>query len=676
MSISFIVGTERFLLTPEEYSKSALLKELVDLDPTAREVEVQCTCEEFTIVYNFLKFEKIPSMTEFSLIEYFGLSFRDSYGLSCLLEDDMRENMYSGVDTGRDYFDPYYGLYLIDEYFWTELQCKRTYTPDLLFADAPPPVKASWREIQERLETLRPFLLPGVVIAGGAIFSILFGQKIHDIDLFLYDTTEEEALVLLHQIGEVARSKAVPPEERRKRKLYHEKVSRSKNAVTFYVTGQPDVQVILRLYPTPSSICSAFDICSCCLGWDGENLFGTYRGIYSLQNLTNMVNFGRLSPSYERRLVKYASRGIAVRVPDFDRSLVNEEMLDADLFSVYPVHVTKSNIYSNMSKLRELQGLSILLLLERFAQKIDYRERLQRLASRLSSEVSDYSFTSLNTHEGSTLREILLYLERSKMDPSYFESSDRYVPLLRELHKQGLFVHCNDDGDRDVYVEKVLGDGSRLYPSPKRKQLKKCLDLRVANPCRSKTCYFVRAPIEQLDLILDFPQIYHDILATVKPVEFPPKIEWKVTQPGEQMTNTLHRIVLKDNREWYRGPYYANGVIPPAPAIPCFVLPWYKDPEEFLFTDRCILKHRAQLYFGAEGCLFRFRRKFNEVELYEYFTPEEIKSVVPTYDLILKPGQYRMKKSTVYFGNQRFNAPKDYAFGTDFPDGTLILSIC
>jgi hypothetical protein len=38
----------------------------------------------------------------------------------------------------------------------------------------------------------------------------------------------------------------------------------------------------------------------------------------------------------------------------------------------------------------------------------------------------------------------------------------------------------------------------------------------------------------------------------------PKKIEFKVTNPGEQMTGTFHHIVLSDLSVWYHGQYYSE----------------------------------------------------------------------------------------------------------------------
>ena len=285
-SFVFVVEGLHVELTPEQYSKSSLLLELTHLFPEEEVIRVEnVTKEEFALAVAFCRDGLVPSIEDFSTIEYFGLSFRDSYELSCLVEDDMRRNMYSGVENGRDYFSDHYGLYVLDEQLWNSLRCSREADPnlrpdvgvqdprrvgsshcELLFGEARAE-KASWTQIQERLELLRPYLQEGVLVAGGAIFSILFGKPIHDIDLFIYGKTEDEARDIIFDLKDTFAEKyAEEPEGRNGNHPWKLKVSRTANAITFHAPGIPDVQVITRLYPTPSSVLSGFDLESCAIG--------------------------------------------------------------------------------------------------------------------------------------------------------------------------------------------------------------------------------------------------------------------------------------------------------------------------------------------------------------------------------------------------------------------------
>ena len=77
------------------------------------------------------------------------------------------------------------------------------------------------------------------------------------------------------------------------------------------------IQIIKRLYQSPSEIIHGFDIdCSCILLTMDKKIFITERGLYSLKNQTNFINFDKLSPSYEDRLYKYYKRGFSMWIPE------------------------------------------------------------------------------------------------------------------------------------------------------------------------------------------------------------------------------------------------------------------------------------------------------------------------------------------------------------------------
>jgi hypothetical protein len=106
-------------------------------------------------------------------------------------------------------------------------------------------------------------------------------------------------------------------------------VSRSKNALTikYWVigagfVGYKKIQFILRLYKTKSEILHGFDVDSSSMGYYGKSVLLTARAIYSLQEMTNTVDFDRMSPSYEARLIKYMTRGYSVYVPDLERERI------------------------------------------------------------------------------------------------------------------------------------------------------------------------------------------------------------------------------------------------------------------------------------------------------------------------------------------------------------------
>ena len=79
------------------------------------------------------------------------------------------------------------------------------------------------------------------------------------------------------------------------------------------------IQIIKRLYTCPSQIIHGFDVDCCCILVNlDEDIYVTERCRYAIKNGYNVVNFYRMSPSYEFRLVKYNKRGFGIWIPFSD----------------------------------------------------------------------------------------------------------------------------------------------------------------------------------------------------------------------------------------------------------------------------------------------------------------------------------------------------------------------
>jgi len=76
------------------------------------------------------------------------------------------------------------------------------------------------------------------------------------------------------------------------------------------------IQIIKRLYSCPQEIIVGFDIDCCCILTTLDNkTFITERGYNAIKNGYNVINFEKLSPSYEYRLSKYNNRGFGIWIP-------------------------------------------------------------------------------------------------------------------------------------------------------------------------------------------------------------------------------------------------------------------------------------------------------------------------------------------------------------------------
>lgn len=697
MSVAFLVQDELFSIPNRCLPQEGLLPELIALSDQRPVLITNCDKEEFRVLYRLLVEDVLPSTEQFYLFEYFGVPPIHSYALATLFENDMRANMYNGDEK---YLYPWYGLKKLDEELWSTLSCSSPCTENMLFCEGVMS-KASWQEIQLRLSKLQPFLSTGnVFIAGGALYSILFGLPIQDIDLFLYDCTSEEAEAkmlallahlkkkkLLHKYGYDGKVYNDPTPSQNQENIA---VTRTANAIT--ICTQPEVQIILRLYKTPSEVLHGFDVDCCSIGYDGQDLHITHRCWFALENGYNTVNFDRLSPSYEYRLAKYAARGLKLKVPNLDLTRVNDELLQEDFkahlpnlndddsdsdyqtessessrdisseeatpvtrsytrdadyvdfldelqrpFTEKPKKKRNTDPQARFGHLMKRQGLDILLFLDYHCRYFGYREFALRALRNLASEHSDYNLHPHRyKHSGaatSTVQYVLHYLyksaklnghahyphfqairvfprkesSRNKQKLVRFASSklsdygidsakdkQRALALYTELatfkknkkletltvaEKQELCtivfhayptdlpVLTKKDFPRVVKYGKLRLEVDDMksefwsYLLFKKKDkpiynVAAATQMQISSVPRAQKVSLLIAPFKYVKTLLHFPHIVYDIIASVRPWDFDADLTWKITNPGEQMTGTFHKIVLEDNTKWYQGRYY------------------------------------------------------------------------------------------------------------------------
>ena len=105
---------------------------------------------------------------------------------------------------------------------------------------------------------------------------------------------------------------------------------RSPGVINIHQLGQAHVevkvQIVLRLYDSPTEVLLGFDVDSCCCAFDGKEVWVTPRCIAALQSGMNILNPLHAWPNkaaYELRLAKYAARGFAVWAPGIDTKRVD-----------------------------------------------------------------------------------------------------------------------------------------------------------------------------------------------------------------------------------------------------------------------------------------------------------------------------------------------------------------
>jgi hypothetical protein len=155
--------------------------------------------------------------------------------------------------------------------------------------------------------------------------SFLLSHIRSDIDLFLYGLKDEEAakakmLEIYENIQSCARADVTCIRTAYAVTIVCEYPQRF---LSFEYSNLRHIQIILRLYSSPSEILAGFDVDACAVGYNGNQVFATPRAFVSFVTQTMTVDMTRRSPSYEVRLVKYAQRGFEIFVPDLHRAKID-----------------------------------------------------------------------------------------------------------------------------------------------------------------------------------------------------------------------------------------------------------------------------------------------------------------------------------------------------------------
>ena len=610
-TISFVIDSKRFDLCLQDVPEKSLLYKMITTSVNVDKDDNGCYIlnhneEDFIPIYEYLKYKKIPDCSDLPLFDYFGIDLDHSYELASVIEEDMRTNMYNNK-LKELYYDNHHGLIKINENFWNNLEINKSVDKNLLF-NTKNLVKCDWSIIKNKLKNLKKFTdIKGVFVAGGSIFSILFGLPINDIDLFLYGINEDETINIINEISKIIEPTDITDYEyiqnvvkiidllkdinfdniesvknkllngcfnrddqadlinkfylflRTNGVLYGNYVdipmlvqkltnkviecTRTNNAITFK-NSNSEIQIILRLYQTPSEVLHGFDVDSCCLGFDGNDIWMTQRAYFAIKNGYNTVNFNRLSPSYELRLAKYGCRGMAININNFDINNVDKNILLEYFTEIKNKNRKSTQFHKHHAHLSKLHNIDKLLYLDYYCENYNYKTHSIKMINKLNHEKSDYAAPSF-----------IDYKKYANGSVIYDLMSNFY-----DVYIDSLEFDINKDEDGPVDFTDQLRDREEEHHNLKSKS--KFLKSEVNNTLNLQTnsiyskFFFIKGELQYLNLIINIPDLIYDALALTQPWDFPSQLKFKTTNPGEQMTNTFHQIILENNSKWYEGKFY------------------------------------------------------------------------------------------------------------------------
>jgi len=222
-----------------------------------------------------------------------------------------------------------------------------------------------------------------IVACGGSIINTLINrfispsylekkQKHSDLDLFFYDLNIEQAnkmrMDIIHEIIKLWKSKY-------NNDVFKIIIKRNEFVTSVYVFNESKIllveyQLIHRIYPNISSIIGGFDIGACMLAYDGNEIYATPLGSWSIKNKSIIVDTKRRSTSYEHRLVKYFDRGFRIIFPGLNEEEIifkrvigsaseTEEIFKSKILDLIQKNGYKTNNISNiMKECMKIQNIS------------------------------------------------------------------------------------------------------------------------------------------------------------------------------------------------------------------------------------------------------------------------------------------------------------------------------
>jgi hypothetical protein len=295
-----------------------------------------------------------------------------------------------------------------------------------------------------------PKIKEHVVIAGG--YALSYASKKYldkdirykDIDLFLYNLDNNGAKEICNEIIALLYDFALLNPYTNIKQF---KLSDNENCITILVNNKI-IQIIKRIYKSPSHVIHGFDIDCCCIliELQDKKIFTTKRGLYSIKNQLNVYNFDRLSNSYDYRIIKYLTkRGYSIYLPGLDK-LIN-------------------NVNINFQSDDENLGFKFIKVLLYYANNKVSDYDINKTKKNISPEEINYTFSTLNPNEqaNNTFQRIVMedgYKFYPQKNPNLFD-----VKLINKSDPNLINEYIRFD-KKDFKLERA--DGYNIFTPVKK----------------------------------------------------------------------------------------------------------------------------------------------------------------------------------------------------------------
>jgi hypothetical protein len=314
-----------------------------------------------------------------------------------------------------------------------------------------------------------------ICIAGGSVINSIINTKINDLDIFL---------VIPKTYSDIERANIADNKITYLINYFHSKFSqdfdiiviRSLNCISIHVAKIEnhynnmyikkvyiEYQIILRIYDSINEILLGFDLDSCCFAFDGNRLLSTKRGLFSLKYGINMLDFGRYSLTYRRRLRKYALRGFGVYIPFFKRK--NISFYDFIKTQDYEYTLAKLIVTENSSTFGKMSFPN--LNSKEPKRKILWNNECK---NNENENESDYSYSYAYSHQQIPKYKSYLYKVDFKDDniiDNIYINTPRFetIQIYEKIHTFKFIITKKINSIKEIYVpENVKTNGKIMIP--------------------------------------------------------------------------------------------------------------------------------------------------------------------------------------------------------------------
>lgn len=489
----------------------------------------------------------------FHIEKIFGEMFQYNYDLYLKIFNQ-EEKLRNNLEKYKDNYDQLVEFNRFDP----DLYLQRSLSPNIFMKEIMPPLMRYNKDSQEKIDFISKllnsmkydyqndeFLPGGQVLAGGAVLSTLFKIKSSDYDIFIYGCNEKEAELKILSLTNYI-----------DKKYTLKNVIRGTNSVTINFSeeeikiikeivpsfGRPKIienrysktrhykiQIILRLYSKAHEIIHGFDVDCCSILFEDDKFWMTKRCQYSLQTWTNTVNFNRFSPSYEQRLVKYATRGFAIYIPEFKESSYYSLYQNYKKIKLLNVKFDPNNF--NGLKYLFYSGLFYLRLLKTGIVDYQLRYRYRNVRNIFKSRNFNDTEKELFYEKKEEEDKISDYSKNFKDNRSNYVKS-KNINFLTYPFTENRILKISGTPLRDTWY--FIGIKNVDYDKFTMKKLENLFHLNTQN---------------MKDLIKELKETSKKDNAKI---DFPSDLTWKTINPGEQFTGTFHKLVIEDESQWYK----------------------------------------------------------------------------------------------------------------------------